>query len=106
MAENRRRSRGSHGGGEPPTHDGPHDGEQPRGPGNPDADPVRIHREYIERRTGGGPPPTPERYRKALEQWHSLPGSVRRPPIDLTEEQEPEPPKPEGDGEPAGRSTK
>ena len=52
------------------------------------------------------PPPTPERYRKALEQWHSLPDSVRRPPIDLTEEQEPEPPKPEGDGEPAGRSTK
>ncbi len=65
MAENRRRGRGSHGG-EPPKDDGPHDGEQPQGPGNPDADPVRIHREYIERRTGGGPPPTPERYRKAL----------------------------------------
>jgi hypothetical protein len=106
MAQSRRRGRGSYGDGQPPKDDGPHDGEKPQGPGNPDADPVRIHREYIERRTGGGAPPTPERYRKALEQWHALPGSVRRPPIDLTEEQETGSPKHERDGEHPGRSTK
>ena len=106
MAENRRRGRGSHGAGEPPKDDSPQNGEKPQGPGNPDADPVRIHREYIERRTGGVAPPTPERYRRALEQWHALPGSVRRPPIDLTGEQEPEPPKRERDEEPPVRSNK
>jgi hypothetical protein len=41
------------------------EGEQKRPPrrrkptlGNPDADPVKIHREYVERRVGGGGEPT------------------------------------------------
>jgi hypothetical protein len=52
--------------------------------GNPDADPVRIHREYVERRIGGGGEPSPEAYARALEQWHQLPGAVSRPPTELT----------------------
>jgi hypothetical protein len=46
---------------------------------NPDADPVRIHREYVQRRLGGGALPTPEAYENALEEWHRLPGAVRGP---------------------------
>ncbi len=46
---------------------------------DPDADPVRIHREYVQRRLGGGALPTPEAYERALDQGHRLGGSVRRP---------------------------
>ncbi|MDN5795370.1 MAG: hypothetical protein L0H79_06410 [Intrasporangium sp.] len=46
---------------------------------NPDADPVRIHREYVQRRLGGGAPPTPAAYENALEQWRQIPGAVRGP---------------------------
>jgi hypothetical protein len=51
---------------------------------NPDADPVRIHREYVERRMGGGGEPTPEAYARALKQWHELPGAVSAPPTEVT----------------------
>lgn len=51
--------------------------------GNPDADPVRLHREYVERHTGGGAPPTGDAYQRALEQWHQLPGAVRRPATEI-----------------------
>jgi hypothetical protein len=44
---------------------------------NPDADPVRIHREYVQQHLGGGALPTPEAYERALDQWHRLPGAVR-----------------------------
>lgn len=52
-------------------------------PGNPDADPVRIHREYVERRLGGGAPATSEAYARGLEQWHRLPGAVSTPPTEV-----------------------
>jgi hypothetical protein len=51
--------------------------------GNPDADPVKIHRDYVERRVGGGGPATPEAYQRALDQWHELPGAVSRPPTEI-----------------------
>ena len=46
---------------------------------NPDADPVRIHRQYVQKRIGGGELPTPEAYERAVDQWHQLPGAVRAP---------------------------
>jgi len=61
----------------------PEDEEQ-QGPGNPDADPVRIHEDFIERRLGGGAPATPEAYDRAVRQWRELPGAVRVPSTDLT----------------------
>jgi hypothetical protein len=64
-------------------HQPPEDEEQ-QGPGNPDADPVRIHEEFAERRLGGGAPATPERYTRAVEQWNELPGAVRVPPTGPT----------------------
>ena len=84
----------------------PSDGDDERSPtlGNPDGDPVRIHREYVERRLGGGAEPTPEEYARALAEWHKLPGAVSAPPGEVSsaetaapddEEREPEP----GDGE-------
>jgi hypothetical protein len=51
---------------------------------NPDADPVKLHRDYVERRIGGGEPPTAAAYQKALEQWHKLRGAVRQPGSELT----------------------
>lgn len=41
-------------------------------------DPER-HARIIERRWLGSPPPTLERYARALRQWHRLPGAVVRP---------------------------
>ena len=46
---------------------------------NPDADPVRIHRQYVQERIGGGELPTPEAYERAVDEWHRLPGAVRAP---------------------------
>ena len=87
----------------------PSDGDEARPPtlGNPDADPVRIHREYVERRLGGGAEPTPEEYARALAEWHKLPGAVSAPPGETSgtepespedKEQKPEP-EPGDDGE-------
>ena len=53
-------------------------------PGNPDADPVRIHRDYVERRVSGGAEPTPEAYARAIQQWHQLPGAVSAPTTEVT----------------------
>jgi len=50
---------------------------------NPDADPVRIHREYVQERLGGGELPTPEAYERATDQWHQLPGAVRAPAAEV-----------------------
>jgi hypothetical protein len=68
----------------PPDSAGPGGGggrgrRTPRLARNPDADPVRIHREYVQRRIGGGELPTPEAYERAVDQWHRLPGAVRAP---------------------------
>lgn len=43
-----------------------------------------VHKEILARRMRGGPEPTPEAYARALEQWQQLPGSVVRPPTDVT----------------------
>jgi len=43
----------------------------------------QVHQEILERRMRGGPEPTPEAYRRALEQWKKLPGSKVRPPTDI-----------------------
>lgn len=51
--------------------------------GNPDADPQRIHREYVEQHFGGGEEPTPEAYERALDEWHRLPGAAHRPPGEI-----------------------
>ncbi|MEP7344993.1 MAG: hypothetical protein ABI877_06995 [Gemmatimonadaceae bacterium] len=61
----------------------PKDGEQYPPPKNPDANPVRIHRDYVERRLAGGAPASPEAYARALEQWHKLPGAVSTPPTEV-----------------------
>jgi hypothetical protein len=51
--------------------------------GNPDANPVRIHREYVEQRLEGGGPATPEAYDEALRQWQKIPGAVSRPAAEV-----------------------
>jgi hypothetical protein len=43
----------------------------------------QVHREILERRMRGGSEPTPEAYRRALEQWKKLRGSKVRPPTDI-----------------------
>jgi hypothetical protein len=73
--------------------------EPPKGPGRPKQEPGggddkrprhrpegrehEVHKEILERRWRGGPKPTPEHYRRALEQWKNLPGSIVRPPTDV-----------------------
>ena len=42
-----------------------------------------VHQELLEKRLGGGDPPTPEAYAKALKEWQQLPGSIVRPPTDV-----------------------
>jgi hypothetical protein len=54
--------------------------------GRDDADPVRIHEEYVERHLGGGGPATNEAYEEAVQQWHKLPGAVTRPPAEVPRE--------------------
>lgn len=55
-----------------------------------------VHEEIVARRLEGGAPPTPEAYARALEEWQQLPGSVVRPPTDVTPPAQPpkEPPQP------------
>lgn len=66
--------------------------EQPPLGRDPDADPVKVHREYVERHLGGGAPATPEAYARALRQWHELPGAVRVPPTEVAGEEAEKPP--------------
>lgn len=42
-----------------------------------------VHQELLDKRQGGGEPPTAEAYAKALKEWQQLPGSVVRPPTDV-----------------------
>jgi hypothetical protein len=44
----------------------------------------QVHKEILERRWRGGPNPTSDTSKRALEQWKNLPGSVVRPPTDIT----------------------
>ena len=41
-------------------------------------DPLK-HARILQRRWLGSPPPTPERYARALRQWRALPGAVVAP---------------------------
>jgi hypothetical protein len=68
--------------------------------GNPDADPVKIHREYVEQRLGGGGEATSETYDEALRQWQRIPGTVSRPPAEVR------PPKPPAEREEPEESDK
>jgi len=61
------------------------DGEQPLRR-NEDADPVEIHRDYVERRIGGGGPATSDAYARAIEEFQRMPGAVRTPPTETTDE--------------------
>src|SRR3954453_3310834 len=70
--------------------------DEVRPPRNPDADPVQIHRDYVERQLGGGASATRQAYDRAIEQWHQLPGAVRVPPTELTGDTAP----PSATGEP------
>ncbi|MDT5045537.1 MAG: hypothetical protein QOG75_1390 [Mycobacterium sp.] len=80
--------------------------------GNPNADPAKIHREYVERYIGGGAEPTekayadgPQReyavglqraYADGLRQWRNLPGAVSSSPS-VIEQPEPESGEPDSD---------
>lgn len=59
-------------------------------------DDPRRHAAIIERRWLGSPPPTLERYTRALRQWHALPGALAWPAADVTVPAEPPAP---GSGE-------
>lgn len=74
---------GRSGGGRRGSGRGRTDGE-PELTRNPDADPVQIHRDYVERRIGGGEPPTTDAYARALEEFQRLPGAVRMPASETT----------------------
>ena len=92
------RHRGADSGDEHQEHEEEHpqqkdDKEEPRPPGrDPDADPVKVHRDYVERHLGGGAPATPEAYARALRQWHELPGAVGTPPTEVAAEETEESP--------------
>jgi hypothetical protein len=58
------------------------DGEEPKH--KPEGREHQVHKEILERRMRGGPAPTPDAYTRALEQWKNLPGSIVRPPTDIT----------------------
>ena len=72
------------------------------GPGNPDADPVKIPREYVDRYIGGGAEPTERAYADRLQrayadglrQWRNLPGAVSSS-ASVIEQPEPESGEPE-----------
>jgi hypothetical protein len=81
--------------------------EKPEVPGRPKHKPEgrehQVHKEILERRWRGGPEPTPEAYARALEQWKNLPGSIVRPPTDITPPPDENPSKPTDKGSPAPR---
>lgn len=83
MPPSKRSSAGRSGEDDPKTPDVPNGNGPTVGPPglsrNPDADPVKIHREYVQRRLGGGALPTPEAYESALDEWHRIPGAIRGP---------------------------
>jgi|HubBroStandDraft_2_1064218.scaffolds.fasta_scaffold121110_3 hypothetical protein len=60
-------------------HEHEHEHEREHGGDSP-----RKHAEIIERRWLRSPRPTHERYARAIQQWHALPGAVLRPATDVT----------------------
>lgn len=65
---------------------------------NPEGREHQVHKEILERRMRGGPEPTPDAYARALEQWKNLPGSIVRPPTDVTPPPAEEPSEPRDQG--------
>src|SRR5215208_1642515 len=59
-----------------------------------------VHQEILARRMRGGREPTLEAYARALEQWKNLPGSVVRPPTDVSPPPAEEPSEPTDQGSP------
>ena len=58
--------------------------DRPRPKHKPQGREHEVHKEILARRMRGGPEPTADAYLRALEQWKNLPGSVVRPPTDVT----------------------
>jgi hypothetical protein len=58
----------------------------------------QVHKEILERRMRGGAEPTLDAYARALEQWKDLPGSIVRPPTDVTPPSVEEPSEPSDQG--------
>ena len=88
--------------------------KHPQEPNEPDPDRERpkhkpegrehqVHKEILKRRMRGGPEPTPEDYARALEEWKKLPGSVVRPPTDITLPPHEKPSGPAGQGSPTSQ---
>lgn len=64
--------------------------ENPREPHREEADAVKVHEAYLQHRLGGGEPPSPEAYRRGVEQFEKLPGATRSTPA--VEPEQPEKP--------------
>jgi hypothetical protein len=66
-------------------HDRDHEHERRSDRDDEDSgDDPRTHAKILERRWLESPPPTLERYARALRQWQALPGAVSRPATDVT----------------------
>ena len=73
----------------------PRDDDHDREPPVEEGTALQIHQAYLEQRLAGGEEPTPEAYRRAVEQFQRLPGATGAPPT------RPEPPRTEpADAEP------
>jgi hypothetical protein len=57
-----------------------------REPHKEQKDAVKIHEAYLQHRSGGGEPASPEAYRRALEQFEKLPGATRSTPVNVPEQ--------------------
>jgi hypothetical protein len=93
-----RESSRSSGRARPPARQRPRQGGEPPRLGNPGADPVKVHRQYLEWHIGGGAPPTPELYAQAIEQFRRIPGAIRAPatetpPVDNRAQPDDQPPE-------------
>ncbi len=66
-------------------HDRDHEHERRSDRDDEDSgDDPRTHAKILERRWLESPPPTQERYARALRQWQALPGAGSRPATDVT----------------------
>ncbi len=52
-------------------------------PPHPEGRERRVFEEQMEKRLGGGAPPSPEAYARALEQWNRLPGAITKGPTNV-----------------------
>ena len=68
-------------------HQEPDEPDYERPQHKPEGRDHQVHKEILERRNRGGKEPTPDVYRRALEQWKNLPGSIIRPPTDISPEE-------------------